>query len=87
MGFAKVICNSTDRFALALGEGKVICIEILGQRNLQCSEVRIESELDRLFGKLACQLTVELDVIVFVNCDLQNGLRGGGRDGNAEFRI
>lgn len=87
MGFAKVICNSTDRFAPALGEGKVICIRILGQRNLQRSEVRIESELDGLFGKLACQLAVELDVIVFLNCDLQNGLRGGGRDGNTEFRI
>lgn len=87
MGFAKVICNSTDCFAPALGEGKVIRIEILGQRNLQCSEVRIESELDRLFGKLICQLAVELDVIVFVNCDLQNGLRGGGRDENAEFCI
>lgn len=87
MGFAKEICNSTDCFAPALGEGKVICIRLLCQRNLQCGEVRIESELDGLFGKLACQLAVELDVIVFVNCDLQNGLRGGGRDGNAEFRI
>lgn len=86
MGFAKVICNSTDCFASALGEGKVI-IRLLCQRNLQCGEVRIESELDGLFGKLACQLAVELDVIVFLNCDLQNGLRGGGRDGNAEFRI
>lgn len=87
MGFAKEICNSTDCFAPALGEGKVIRIEILGQRNLQCSEVRIESELDGLFGKLACKLTVELDVIVFLNCDLQNGLWGGGRDENAELRI
>lgn len=65
----------------------MIRVGVLSQRNLQCSKVWIKSELDRHFGKLICQFAVELDMIVFVNGDLQNGLRGAGRDRNAEFRV
>lgn len=45
-------------------------MQIFGQRNLQCGEIRIESELNRLIAELFCQFAAELNAIVFIDSDL-----------------